>query len=255
MQTAYVEFRFFGPLNDFLRPAQQQRVLRRPVGRPAAVKDLIEACGIPHPEVALIVVDGTPVDLRYLVRGGERVGVYPRFEQLSLPAEIRLDPPLPAEPSFALDRHLGTLARHLRLLGADTAYRNDYGDAELARIAAGENRVLLTRDVGLLKRRNVVAGYWVRSNDPWSQLQEVASRFGILASARVFTRCLRCNARLQPVERCEVEELVPPRAWSRHSEFRRCPGCGRIYWKGTHYERLNQRVSEFRAVLGSTDAP
>lgn len=249
-------FRFYGDLNHFLPANRRQQAIVRPFRSAASVKDMIEALGVPHPEVALVVVDGEPVGFDHLVTGGERIAAYPRFESVALPAGMRLDPDLPEEPGFVLDRHLGTLARYLRLLGSDAAYRNDYEDEELARTSAREGRVLLTRDVGLLKRSIVERGYCLRENNPRLQAVEVARRFGLGRSATAFRRCLACNALLEPVDRDAVAGRVPPRSWRRHNEFRICPGCGRIYWKGTHYDRLSRLVDELRsAAWGSAGGP
>lgn len=230
-----VEVRFYAELNDFLPPARRQRSFRhRFMGTPA-VKDVIESLGPPHTEVELILVDGEAVGWDHRLHGGERVAVYPVFEEFALDALLLHPAPL-RRLTFAADGHLGRLARYLRLLGFDTWYRPRAEDAELAALAEGEGRILLTRDRGLLKRSRVERGYLVRMTDPALQLREVAHRFHLERDARPFSRCLRCNEPLEPLAVEEAVQRVPPRvaAWCR--EFHRCPGCGRIYWPGSHYQ-------------------
>ncbi len=157
--------RFYAELNDFLPAEDRHQPVERPVhGRPS-IKDLIEAAGVPHTEVDLVLVNGESVDFAYPVRDGDRISVYPVFESMDIAAVTRVRPEPLRELRFVLDVHLGRLAAYLRLAWFDAFYRNDVDDAELARIAAG-GRVLLTRDQGLLKRRAVQRGYWLRATRP-----------------------------------------------------------------------------------------
>jgi len=128
---------------------------------------------VPHTEIDLILVDGRSVRFDRRLRGGERIAVYPEFERFDISPLHRLRPKPLREPRFVADVHLGTLARFLRLLGFDTRYGNGLDDAELAAITSREKRILLTRDVGLLKRRAVVRGQWLRSHDPERQVEEI----------------------------------------------------------------------------------
>jgi hypothetical protein len=237
-----VTFRFYADLNDFLPPGQRQATLVCDVRGRASVKDLIEAHGVPHPEVDLVFVNGRAVDLTYVVQPGDRVSVYPGFSALDAPSEARLLPAPPADYRFVADAHLGRLAAYLRLLGFDTLYRNDYDDAELAAVSASEDRTLLTRDVGLLKHGAVRRGCFLRETDPGRQLTEVVARYRLRFRARPFTRCLRCNTLLRPADKERVASLVPPRSRERFEEYSLCTTCGRVYWKGTHYERMRRFV-------------
>jgi hypothetical protein len=143
-----------------------------------------------------------------------------------------------APPRFILDVHLGRLARLLRLLGFDSAWSRDAGDAELAERSGGEDRILLSRDRGLLKRREVRRGCLVRSQDPRRQLDEVAERFGLRGLLAPFSRCLVCNA---PLRRGDGLPAGP-----RGGPGGGCPSCGRRYWRGSHWYRLNAIVEEVR---------
>jgi hypothetical protein len=250
-----VTFRFYADLNDFLPLAHRQANLVSELRTRASVKDLIESHGVPHPEVDLVFVNGRPVDFSYVVAPGDRVAVYPAFTAFEVPPEVRLLPPPPAEPRFVADAHLGRLAAYLRLLGLDTLYRNDYDDAELSAISAREDRTLLSRDVGLLKHAVVRRGYFLRQTEPGRQLAEVVARFGLAAHAQPFTRCLRCNTPLRPVDRSRVASMVPPRARERFEEYSLCVTCGRVYWKGTHYERMRRLVDAVLATAAPATRP
>jgi uncharacterized protein with PIN domain len=151
-----------------------------------------------------------------------------------------------------LDVHLGRLAGYLRLLGFDAMYRNDFKDPELARVSAAERRVLLTRDRGLLKRNEVVYGYWVRQTEPRRQLLEALRRFDLTPHVDLFTRCLICNTRLVPVEKEAVAARLPDRTAEHFQDFHLCPGCDRVYWKGSHYRRMLMLVGRtLREARGS----
>lgn len=241
--------RFYGPLNDFLPAARRQATLVCAFESSASVKDLVEALGVPHPEIDLLVVNGRSVDFAYLVRDGDRVAVYPPFCAFDLGDAARLGLPPQAEPRFVADVHLGQLTAYLRLAGHDTKYRNDYPDHELVAISAAEDRTLLTRDIGVLKHRMVTRGYFVRETRPARQLVEVLRRFDLVARAVPFSRCLRCNSTLHVVPKERVEHLLPPRTREHYHEFSRCPDCARIYWRGSHYSRMSLFIeTAFAAV-------
>jgi uncharacterized protein with PIN domain len=235
-------FRFYAELNDFLPAFRRQKAFRHDFRGRVSVKDMIESLGVPHTEVDLILVDGQSVDFRYIVGDGDAVSVYPVFEAIDIRPALRLRPQPLRSPAFVLDTHLGRLAAYLRLLGFDTLYRNDFADEELARLSAGEDRILLTRDRGVLKRSLVTRGYCVRSDSPREQIREVAVRFDLAGSAAPFRRCLICNALLQPVEKAAVLDRLPPGTREHFSEFYRCAGCGKVFWPGSHFSRLQAIV-------------
>ena len=147
-----------------------------------------------------------------------------------------------------LDAHLGRLATYLRMLGFDSAYSNQCEDAELARISHDEQRILLTRDNGLLKRSTVIHAYFVRAKEPETQLREVVKRFGLASAASPFRRCLACNAALLPVTRNEAIEQLEPKTRQYYDDFQICPMCRRIYWAGSHYQRMRRFVQEILAA-------
>ena len=179
------------------------------------------------------------------MQDGDSISVYPVFESLDIHPLQRLRPEPLRVPRFILDTHLGRLAAYLRLLGLDAVYRNDLDDAELARRSVDEQRILLTRDRGLLKRSAVTRGYCVRSDEPREQTREVVERFDLRASIAPFHRCLSCNGLLQPVEKQAVWDRLPPGTRERFDEFYRCSECGKIFWNGSHYARLQSLVADF----------
>ena len=244
-----VEFRFYEELNDYLPLDLRKRTFVRSIAGTPAVKDAIEAIGVPHTEIDLILVDGRSVRFSHTLQGGERVAVYPEFERFDITPIHRLRPRPLREPRFVADVHLGALARYLRLLGFDTRYGNDLDDAELAALTARERRILLTRDVGLLKRKTVVRGQWLRDRDPERQLEEIVDALHLGRALRPFTRCMMCNGRLVPLSREAAAPLVPPRAYRRYRVFLQCRSCRRAYWRGTHYKRLLQLVARMKGRI------
>ena len=240
-------FRFYEELNDFL-PAERRKVSFDVgfAGTPS-VKDTIEAIGVPHTEVDVIMIDDESVGFGHLLRGGERVAVYPVFERFDVAPLTRLRPEPLREPRFVLDVHLGKLARYLRLLGFDTVYDRVYEDATIVGIAVDERRIILTRDKGLLKRRAVTHGYWLRNTDPRRQLVEVVDRLDLSRLVRVFSRCMVCNEVLESVEEADVRDRLPRGVRGRFGELARCPGCERVYWPGSHYDRMIDLVKDLLA--------
>jgi uncharacterized protein len=249
------ELRFYAELNDFLPPPDRFRTIQRVVDRPTTVKDLIESAGVPHTEVDLVTVNGESVDLRYRVAGGDRIAVYPVFEAFDISPIVRVRPEPLRDPRFVLDGHLAALARHLRLLGFDTLCEPGWDDARLAAVSGDERRILLTRDVGLLKRRAVTHGCFVRAVHPRRQIVEIARRLQLLPAFRPFTRCLVCNGLLAVVAKQDVAGEVDSDILRRHDEFIRCGDCRRVYWRGSHYQRLSALVHAVRAELSVNAGP
>ncbi len=243
-------FRFYAELNDFLPARRRFRESVYTFADHPSVKDAIEAQGVPHTEVELILVNGASQDFSYQLNDGDRVSVYPVFESLDVTPLLRVRPEPLRVARFVLDAHLGRLAVYLRMLGFDTLYQNDYGDEELARISREEGRILLTRDRGLLKRRAVTHGYAVRATALREQVVETLRRFDLFEAIHPFTRCLACNGLLEPVEKAAVIELLPENTRKYYEEFWRCASCGRVYWQGSHYERMRAFVEEVRGREG-----
>jgi uncharacterized protein len=248
------EFRFYEELNDFL-PAQFRRraFIRRFRGTPS-VKDAIEAIGVPHTEVDLVIIDGRSVGFDEKLRGGERVAVYPMFERLDISPLVRLRPAPLRVSRFVLDVHLGKLARHLRLLGFDTLWRNDLEDETIISLARDERRIILTRDRGILKDGRVTHGYWPRATDPMKQLEETVAALDLGSQIEPYSRCLECNGLLQEISRTEAGAAVPLQVLIAHRDFRRCTACGRTYWPGSHRGQLDRVVARAVAAARRNDS-
>ncbi len=244
--------RFHGELDDFLPRDRRGRVQAYRVERRAAIKDVIEALGVPHPEVDAILVDGASVGFDHRLAAGETVDVYPADITPPLASPRHLRPPLPRPPRFLLDVHLGRLARYLRLLGLDSHYSRHAEDAALAALAEAEERILLTRDRALLKRKSVALGRFLRADDPFEQLVEVTRAFARLEDLAPFTRCTRCNGRLAVVDKAAVVHRLEPLTRRYVDDFLRCEACGRVYWHGSHVTRMRALVARLRRRLAET---
>ena len=227
-------FRFAVELQFFLSPENRRTEFGHDCARAATLKNAIEALGVPHTEVGALRVNGEPATLQRIVREGDVIDVGPWHPDQSVP-----------DPVFLADAHLGGLARFLRMLGFDTAHENAFPDDEIRRIAREERRVVLTRDRELLKCADIALGAYVRELKAEAQLQEVATRFSLAARSRPFTLCLHCNVPLQPISREEAAHQVPGRVAELHRSFTRCPKCGRIFWPGSHFERMNAALRRY----------
>jgi hypothetical protein len=241
MATAII--RFYEELNDYLPRAQRRHDIAVRFNPPCPVRHLIETQGVPHTEVEIILINGISVDLEAPTRDGDRISVYPMFEALDISPLLRLRRLPLREPRFFADAQLGRLARHLRLLGFDTRYQNSIDDAELVRQALAEHRIILSRDRALLMRRDVSHGLHLRLDEPQEQLIHVIRRCDLARSCHPFSRCIECNHQIEAVAKQEVKQRLEPETIASFDEFWRCTGCGRVYWKGSHYERLRQRVA------------
>jgi uncharacterized protein with PIN domain len=228
-------FTFIDELNDFLPHYRKNTPFTLEFEPHQSLKHLIESLGVPHTEFGRVLVNEQAVDASNRLRDGDQVIVYPA------------DSSLEGEACFILDNHLGQLAIYLRMLGFDCLYRNDYQDDELARVAIEEERVLLTRDRRLLMRKVIRRGYCIHQTDPRLQAAELLRRFKLYRQVKPFQRCLRCNSPLQQVAKQEIIERLEPLTKRYYDEFRICPSCNQIYWKGSHFEHMQQMILEMAA--------
>jgi uncharacterized protein with PIN domain len=247
--SGFVEVRAYAELNDFLPRQQRGTTMRRPFRSHQTVKDVVEAAGIPHTEVDLVVVDGRSVGFSHRPVVGDRLAVYPVFESLDIGSVARLRPEPLREPRFVVDVHLGRLARLLRLVGFEACWANDFDDETIAAIARAEHRIVLSQDRGLLKRGSVTHGVFVRSTRPVDQAVEVLRRLDLADRLAPFSRCLRCGDELVTVPKSEVVDRLEPLTREHYDDFRRCVTCGQIYWRGSHHGRLAALVEQIRATL------
>ncbi len=247
-----VLIRFYGELNDLISPELRQTTFKHCFNGQPSIKDLVESIGVPHTEIDFILVNGESVDFSHQITGGEQISVYPAFTQLDLDAETKMRPELP-ELKFLLDNHLGKLTSYLRMVGFDAVNLRDLPQGRQTVSESFKDRILLTRDKNLLKRKQVIHGYFVRNRDPEKQLIEVMNRFKLMNALHPFGRCMICNDLLTPVSKDVINDRLPDLVRKSYlDEFYLCSGCGRLYWKGTHYAHMNQFISEIRRKTSET---
>jgi uncharacterized protein with PIN domain len=237
MGETEVWVRFDEDLWFFLGPRNRRPAVRVPCDGTSTIGHLVEALGVPLTEVGGLAVGGRPVDASCRPAGGDEAEVGPVTRPQRVPQ---------APPRFLLDVHLGTLARRLRLVGVDSAYSNDAADDELIEQANDQRRVLLTKDRGLLRRRSLWLGGYVRGDRPDEQLRDVLERFA--PPLAPWTICTACNGRLTAVPKADVEGLLQPGTRRTYDAFARCPACGQVYWRGAHSQRLARIVAAAAAV-------
>lgn len=235
-KKAYI--RFYEELNDFLPEDHKKKDLILSFFNSPSVKDTIESFGIPHTEVDLILINGEPVNFNKRVIDSDRISVYPKFESFDISKVSKLKGRPLRKTMFILDVHLGKLARYLRLCGFDTLYDNAYEDRAIVNIASAENRIILTRDIGILKYSEVKHGYWLRSDQPRRQLKEVINRFDLKNQISLFNRCMECNGRIRKVHKSKIKHNLLKNTQRYYNEFFRCTSCKKIYWKGSHYRNM-----------------
>ena len=245
-------FRFYEELNDFLARPLRRRAFSCACARGATAKHMIEVLGVPHTEVELILVNGESVGFNHPLSEGDRIAVYPKFEALDIQPLLRVREHPLRVVRFIADAHLGGLAPLLRLAGFDTLYDNHYPDADIEALAATQQRIVLTRDRELLKRRAITHGCYVRTLRPREQLREVFERLDLAGSAQPFRLCLMCNAPLRRIAKDEVGDRAPDGVLERHKQFVTCDVCRRVFWEGTHWQRMRALMD---SVAGAPERP
>lgn len=239
------EFRFWGRLRPLL-PQRVDGCCEYLFSGQPAIKDSIEALGIPHTEVDRIKVADESVGFCYRLQHGDRVAVYPFAYLPASATDPGLSPPLPEKVAFILDVHLGKLARRLRMLGFDCRYRNDYSDPQIIAQSLREQLIILTRDRGILKHACVEQGYLVASQQVEEQVREVLDRYRLYCQIQAFRRCPTCNGVLAEVAKEKVLARLQPKTARYYYDFRCCRECGRIYWQGSHYTKIENWIRQLR---------
>ena len=247
-------FRFYEELNDFLAPERRKRSFEHVCARRATVKQAIEALGVPHTEVEIVLVNGESTGFSRLVREGDRIAVYPQFEALDISGLIRVREKPLRRTRFIADAHLGLLAKYLRILGFDTIYARDDTDSRIAEIAAAQRRVVLTRDRDLLMHRRITHGVYIRHARPKRQLEQVIDRLDLFGAIDPFTRCLECNAPLEMADEETIAARVPPGPRALYDRFLVCRPCDRVYWQGSHYRHMQQLVDDMLERAGKSES-
>lgn len=239
-------FRCFGNLPELLKRRYRHPSIDYRFKAHPGVKDAIEAMGIPHTEVDVILANGRSVDFKYQLQDLAVIDLYPLFCAVPVEAPLHLSPPPPNPATFVLDVHLGKLARRLRLLGFDCLYRNDFSDDTIMQLALDQERIILTRDRGILGHRQVVHGYLVRSGQIDEQVREIFSRYLLLERIQAWLRCTICNGLLETVEKAAIVERLEPKTKLYYTDFHRCRVCDRLYWQGSHFAKLNRWLGTLR---------
>lgn len=242
-----VQVRCYAELNDDLPAWMHQRTFPYEVRDASTVGDLTQALGLSEVVVDLVLVNGKSVGWSHKLSAGDRVSLYPVFESFDIADVTRLRPEPLRQPRFVLDVHLGKLANHLRMVGFDTAYSNHAHDSDLVKLATEEARTLLSKDRELLQNESLPRRYFVRATDPRHQLIEVLRRFDLFNSLHPFTRCIECNTPLVQTAKEDILHHLPPKMREMYNEFQLCQRCNRVYWKGSHYERMREFVEGIKA--------
>lgn len=244
----YIHFRFYEELNDFLPEVKRKvRFTYNYIDR-ASVKDVIESLGVPHTKVDMILVNNNSVGFDYLITDGDDISVYPLFETLDISNVQHLRAKPLRNPKFIADVHLGKLARYLRMMGVDVLYENNIEDDEIVKISLNDRRAILTKDRGILKRNDVTRGYWVRSSKVKEQVVEIIKRFDLKKLIKEFTRCLECNSGLESISKREILNELSPKVSESQKLFSVCPSCKKLYWKGTHHQRMLSFIQAIKNI-------
>ena len=243
-----VTFRFYEELNDFLPEEKKKSSFVYEFEGNPSIKDTIESIGIPHIEIDLILVNGTSVTFSYHLQDGDMVSVYPVFESMDISPVTRLRTKPLREPKFIVDIQLGKLAKYLRMLGFDTIYKNNYDETTVVTLAGEHKRIILTRNISLLKYNAVTHGYWIRSLHPVEQVTEVLHHFDLYKNTKPFSRCIVCNGIITEIPKDSIMNQLEPKTKHYYDEFYQCTSCEKVYWKGSHYENMRNVVKTMRNV-------
>jgi hypothetical protein len=243
-----IAIRFYEELNDFLPQNKKKVTFTHTFHGNMPVKDVIESLGVPHTEIDLILLNGESVGFKSKPENGDFVSVYPVFESLDISGITKLRPEPLRHLKFILDVHLGKLAKYLRMLGFDSLYQNNFEDDEIIEISVKEKRIILTRDLGILKNSKVTHGYWIRSQKPKEQLNEVVKRFDLAKKIEPLNRCIECNGQIVMVEKDLIAGLLKPKTRKYYHEFFQCSNCKKVYWEGSHFNKMLSNINSLRIM-------
>ena len=239
-----INIRFYEELNDFLTLSRRKVAFKHSFSGNMTIKDVVESLGVPHTEIDLILINGESVIFNYRPDNSDFISVYPVFESFNISNVTHLRTKPLRVTKFILDVHLGKLARHLRMLGFDSLYQNNYSDREIINISVTDKRIILTRDLGVLKNSAVKHGYWVRSQNHREQLKEVIKHFDLAGDFKPLFRCLECNGVIRKVEKKDVLDKLKPKTKKYYEEFFQCTKCKKVYWEGSHYKKMKYLIDD-----------
>lgn len=246
----FVSIRLYAELNDFLHNQRAHAAFRFFYSGRTTLREVLNGLRIPLSEVDLILVNGQSQDFQYRLQQQDRISIYPVFETIDISpvAKIRKKPLRTTR--FILDAHLGKLAKYLRMLGFDSLYKNDFEDAFIIAIAASQNRIILTRDKALLSDKKVSHGYFVRAINTKAQLSEIMNKFDLYSQVSPFSRCINCNQLLKRISADAARPHIKNDTARIFKLFYQCSGCHKIYWKGSHYQRMMQLINDQLTASG-----
>ena len=251
-----ITVRCFAELNDFLPSGNKQKPFGLTLKEPVTIGEVAVILGIPLSEIDLVTVNSTPVGRSYRPIENDYIAVYPTFETFDIGSLQTVQKKPLRITRFILDAHLGKLARYLRMLGFDSLYRNDYTDREIIETARDEKRIILTRDKLLLRSPRVDHGYYVRAIEKHSQLFEVVKKFDLYSQFRTFSRCMTCNTALSPESRESfLLRRIDPAIYHYYKEFYYCPSCDKFFWRGSHFQRMEQYIRDIIDRKSVSDHP
>ena len=237
-------FRFYEELNDFLPKYRRKTNFEAKFKGKRSIKDMIEALGVPHTEIDLILVNGKSVDFNYILQNKDRVSVYPVFESLNI-TDVTLLRKIPLRQNkFIADINLGNIVKYMRLLGFDLYYDSLLSTRKIIDISKRENRVILTKNRKLLKFKDVTHGIFIRPGTTTEQIRRIIDYLDITDNIKPFSRCLRCNTLLKSVLKENILDKIPPKTKEFCDEYVQCRSCDKIFWKGTHFINMKKIVSQ-----------
>ncbi len=239
-----VTFRFYEELNDFLPAGKRKRDFQTSFKGRESIKDKIEALGIPHTEVDLILANGNSVDFAYILQDRDRISVYPVFETLDIQDVAHLREAPLRQTRFVADGNLGKVVKILRALGLDVVSFPSLTPRQIVEISKTEKRTILTRSRNLLKLKDVTHGIFLRPGTTTEQVRYVLDFLSLKDRVKPFSRCLLCNTTLEDVPKAEVYHRIPPKTREVCDTYAYCASCDKLFWKGTHYAKMEAVIKE-----------
>lgn len=237
-------FTFHDDLPALLRPQwRPEKRLVFPADRPASVKDVIESYGLPHTEIGRIDCNGQQVGFSFPVEDNQTFDIYGVDKPWKVTSPTLLRPDPLQDIAFIVDVNVGKLAKYLRMAGFDTLYDYRWDDKKIVDVLEHENRIVLSRDLGLLKRKLVVFGRYVRTENPVEQLVEIISLLNLTQQIEPFSRCLECNTVLEHVDKNTILHRLEPLTIKYYTSFCMCPSCDKIYWQGSHRDKMEKLLA------------